>query len=254
MPKPEIRVFPNLYGLSLAAAARFEEFARQNAAGKGNFSVGLSGGSTPKVLYQILGSAAVAPRIPWPAIHLFQVDERCVPADHPESNFKMIREALLDHAPIPEGNFHRMPAEWPDLAKASAFYAEQLRRVLRPGPGEWPRLDLIFLGMGADGHTASLFPATLAVDERSLWVRENYVERLKTYRLTLTFPVLNSAREIIFLVSGAEKAESLREVLEGAPRPDKFPAQRIQPADGKVTWFADEAAARFLAGVRGDHR
>ncbi len=249
MSKPNIRVFSSLEELSWAALTRFEELIGLEAKEKKRFSVALSGGETPKVLYEILGSEAVSIRIPWHDIHLFQVDERCVRPDHPQSNYRMIREALLSRAPIPDPNFHRMPAEWPDRQRASSHYAEEIRRVLRPKEGELPRLDLVLLGMGADGHTASLFPGTPAVDEQVLWVRENYVEKLKMHRLTLTLPVLNAAAEIIFLVSGDEKAESLREVLEGPMHPEKYPAQRVQPVQGQVSWFVDEAAARLLSRV-----
>ncbi len=247
MPNPDIRVFKTLEELSRHAAARFEELARLQAGNKRIFSAGLSGGSTPKLLYQILASPTVSSRISWQDVHLFQVDERCVPPDHPESNYRMIGEALLSRAPIPEMNFHRMTAEWPDRHQACEHYAQELRQVLRPGAGEWPRFDLIFLGLGHDGHTASLFPGTAAIHERTLWVRENYIERHKVFRLTLTFPVLNAAEEIIVLVAGAEKAEVLREVLEGPPGSAKFPAQRIQPASGRLTWCVDEAAARLLS-------
>ncbi len=246
MPKPSIRVFPSLEKLSRAAATRFEELVHLKAIEQRTFSVGLSGGSTPNSLYEMLGGPAVRGPIPWGDIHLFQVDERCVPPDHPESNYRLIRKTLLDRVPIPEANFHRMPADWPDRDKACAHYADDLRRVLRPKEGEWPRLDLVFLGMGADGHTASLFPGTPAVNEQTLWVCENYVERLEMHRLTLTFPVLNAAAEAVFLVSGAEKSESLREVLRGPWRPEKYPAQRIQPVSGQLNWYVDERAAGLL--------
>ena len=150
MPKPEIRIFPNLEVLSWAAATRFEDLARINAVEMKMFSAALSGGSTPKRLYEILGSPTLAGRIRWQNVHLFQVDERCVPPDHPESNYRMIREALLDGGSLPEGNFHRMVADQPDLMQASREYAEQLARVLQPEEGEWPCLDLIFLGMGPE--------------------------------------------------------------------------------------------------------
>src|SRR5712692_4385113 len=160
MFRGNIRVFPSLQEASLSAAKRFEELALSSLAGQGIFSAALSGGSTPKALYETLASAQI--RIPWQGVHLFQVDERCVPPDHPQSNYRMIRETLLDHAPIPEGNFHRMPAEWPDHEQSCSRYAQELGRVLRPKQGAWPRFDLVFLGLGADGHTASLFPGTAA--------------------------------------------------------------------------------------------
>jgi 6-phosphogluconolactonase len=196
------------------------------------------------LLYQILASRTLLGRIRWKNIHLFQVDERCVPPDHPDSNYRMIREALLDNADIPVENFHRMRAEQPDLEQAARDYARELARVLQPQDGDRPRLDIVFLGMGPDGHTASLFPGTPALEEQSVWVRPNHVERLGMRRLTMTFPLLNTAAHVIFLVAGADKAEGLRMVLEGPP--GQLPAQRIQPLNGSLSWFVDEAAARKL--------
>lgn len=244
MPKPEVRVFPSLEELTQQAAARFEELARLRVAEGKIFSAALSGGSTPKRLYHLLATPQF--RISWEYVHLFQVDERCVPPDHPESNYRMIEEALLGHAPVPKANFHRLAAERPNREEAARLYAEQLAQVLQPEDNEWPRLDLVFLGMGADGHTASLFPGSPALEERALRVRANFVEKLRMHRLTLTFPVLNAAAQIIFLVSGAEKAETLRQVLEGPARPEEFPAQRIQPVNGHLSWYVDQAAAKFL--------
>ena len=245
MPKPKIRIFPDLEQLSWAAATRLEDLARLKAIEKKIFSVALSGGATPKRLYEILGSPIFAGRIRWQYVHLFQVDERCVPPDHPESNYRMIRRALLGSGSLPEGNFRRMGRDQRDLKQASREYAEELARVLQPKGGEWPRFDLVFLGMGPDGHTASLFPGTEALEEQVSWVVPNYVEKLKMHRLTLTFPVLNAAANAIFLVSGADKAELLRQVLEGPP--GQFPAQKIQPANGRLSWFLDEAAAQLLS-------
>lgn len=244
MSGPEIRVFPTLEELSREAAARFAERAREQRSGRAFFAAALSGGSTPHRLYEFLADPAWD--IPWERVHLFQVDERCVPPDHPESNYRMIREALLDRAPIPLENFHRLPADLPDPEEAAACYAEELARVLQPKEGEFPRLDLLLLGMGADGHTASLFPSTPALEERRLWVRPNFVPRLGACRVTLTFPVLNSAREVILLVSGGEKADSLRRVLEGSRLVEHYPVQRVQPASGRVSWFLDAAAAQLL--------
>src|SRR5207245_1359582 len=135
------------------------------------------------------------------------------PPDHPDSNYRMIRETLLENVALPAGNFHRMAAEQPNLAEAARRYAEEMARVLLPDPEKRPRLDLILLGMGPDGHTASLFPGTEALEEQALWVRPNYVEKLKAQRLTMTFPVLNAAAQVFFIVSGADKAEVLRQVL-----------------------------------------
>jgi 6-phosphogluconolactonase len=244
MTKPEIRIFDDLEHLSWAAAARFEELARIKAIEKKIFTAALSGGSTPKLLYEILGSPAFAGRVRWPNVHLFQVDERCVGPDEPESNYRLVRRAMLESLPLPEENFHRMAAERPDREQAARDYADDLARILQPAPGTFPRLDLVFLGMGPDGHTASLFPGSAAVDEQVAWVVPNYVGTLQAFRLTLTLPVLNAAAHVIFMVTGADKAATLREVLQGPP--ERFPAQRIQPARGLVSGFVDKDAAQLL--------
>jgi 6-phosphogluconolactonase len=172
------------------------------------------------------------------------VDERCVPPDDSQSNYRMICRALLVSTPLPHENFHRMAADRPDREQAARDYAEDLARVLAPTPGEAPRLDLIFLGMGPDGHTASLFPGSAALNDRTEWVAPNFAPALNSFRLTLTLPVLNAAAHVIFLVAGAEKAETLRQVLEGPE--GHFPAQLIQPARGRLSWFVDESAAGLL--------
>jgi 6-phosphogluconolactonase len=241
---PEIRIFEGLEPLSWAAATRLEEQARVKAIEKKPFSVALSGGSTPKLLYELLASPTFAGRVRWPNLHFFQVDERCVPPDDPQSNYRMIRQALLEPSPLPEENFHRMAAERPDRERAAREYAQELASVLRTAPGQWPRLDLVFLGMGPDGHTASLFPGSEALGEHTEWVTPNFAPKLNSFRLTLTLPVLNAAAHVIFLVAGGDKAETLREVLEG-PK-GQFPAQLIQPTKGRLSWFLDESAAAKL--------
>jgi len=241
---PEVRIFDDLEHLSWAAATRFEEQARVKVIEKKPFFVALSGGSTPKLLYELLGGPTFAGRVRWPNVHCFQVDERCVPPDDPQSNYRMIRQALLASTPLPAENFHRMAAERPDREQAAREYADEMARVLRPAPGEWPRLDLVFLGMGPDGHTASLFPGSAALEERTAWVVPNFAPQLDSFRLTLTLPVLNAAAHVIFLVAGADKAERLLQVLKGPER--RFPAQLIRPVQGRLSWFLDESAARLL--------
>ena len=241
---PEIRIFDGLEPLSWAAATRLEEQARVKAIEKKPLSVALSGGSTPKLLFELLSSPDFQGRMRWANLQLFQVDERCVPPDDPQSNYRMIRQALLEAVPLPKENFHRMAAERPDREQAAQEYAEEMARVLHPAPGEWPRLDLVFLGMGPDGHTASLFPGSPALEEHTAWVAPNFAPKLNSFRLTLTLPVLNAAAHVIFLVAGADKAETLRQVLEGPP--GQFPAQLIQPTNGKLSWFLDESAAHLL--------
>lgn len=208
------------------------------------FSVALSGGSTPKPLYELLGSSTFAGRIKWANVHFFQVDERCVPPDDAQSNYRMIRQTLLASAPLPAENFHRMAAERPDREQAARDYADEMARILRPAPDEWPRLDLVFLGMGSDGHTASLFPGSAALAEHTAWVVPNFAPKLNSFRLTLTLPVINAAAHVIFLVAGEDKAETLRDVLEGSEQ--RFPAQLIKPAHGRLSWFLDRGAAQLL--------
>jgi 6-phosphogluconolactonase len=251
MVKHDVKVFSSLEDMSWAGACAFEDLSRLKAIEGKTFSAALSGGLTPRLLYQILASRSLLGRILWKGIHLFQVDERCVPPDHPDSNYRMIREALLDSANVPGENFHRMQAERADLDQAARDYAHELQRVLQRQNGDWPRLDMVFLGMGPDGHTASLFPGTAALAEQTAWVRPNHIERLGLRRITMTFPALNAAAHVIFMVAGADKAEILRKVLEGPP--GELPAQRVQPLNGSLSWFLDEAAARNLSpATRGE--
>ncbi|MEJ2008138.1 MAG: 6-phosphogluconolactonase [Acidobacteriota bacterium] len=253
MSEAKIRIFPDLEELSRAAAVRFAELARQRAEQGKVFSAALSGGSTPRTFLGILASPEFSERIPWDNVHLFQVDERCVPPDDPQSNYRMIRSVFLRPVPGAADNFHRMKAEEEDREATSAEYAAEIERALAPAEGSMPRFDLVFLGLGSDGHTASLFPGSAALAVTDRWVCPNYVEKLKMHRLTLTYPVLNAAREIVFLVSGSGKAEILRQVLEGPRNPGKYPAQGIQPAEGTVTWYLDKSAAQLLRAGR-SHR
>jgi 6-phosphogluconolactonase len=248
MPQPDVRIYSSLEEMSRGAVRLFSERAERVLERKGIFFAALSGGTTPRRLYELLASPEV--RLPWDKIHLFQVDERAVPPDSPESNFGMIRAAFLSRTSFPEANFHRMKGEWPDREAAARDYAEELARLMRVKPGDWPRLDLIFLGMGADGHTASLFPGSPGLKERSRWVCPNYSARLKSDRLTLTLPVLNAAAGVVFMVAGGDKAETLRTVLKGSAGNEGLPASLVEPAGGSVTWLVDESAARVLDRAR----
>ncbi len=244
MSNREVRVFEDMEELSWAAATAFEQLSRIKTIDKKPFTVAASGGSTPKLLFELLANPGFQGRIRWSNLQLFQVDERCVPPDDPQSNYRMIRQSLLEAVSLPEDNFHRMKAELPDRDAAARAYSDELARVLHPAPGEFPRFDLIFLGMGPDGHTASLFPGSAGLDEREKWVIPNFAPSLKSNRLTLTFPVLNAAEHVIFLVAGEDKAETLREVLEGPT--GKFPSQLVAPTNGRVSWFLDRSAAHLL--------
>jgi len=244
--EPEIIVAPDLRDLSREAAARFQRLAADRIAAAGRFSVALSGGSTPRALYRLLGEPPFHEAIDWPRVHLFWGDERFVPTDHPESNYRLAQEAFISTVPIPAGNVHPMPTEGSDPNAAAARYEETLRRFFAPPEGEPPRFDLVLLGLGADGHTASLFPGSPALDEDGRLVVAAYVPKLDAWRLTLTPPVLRSARHVIFLVSGTDKASVLREVLEGTYDPHRLPAQLVRPQGGELTWLVDEAAASLL--------
>lgn len=246
MNEKNIQIFPALEELSRAAAVRFTELARERAQQGKVFSVALSGGSTPRTFLEILANPEFSQRIQWESVHLFQVDERCVPPDHLQSNYRMIRGSLLRPVPAAEENFHRMKAELEDRDSASAEYEAEIREILTPAEGSLPRFDLIFLGLGSDGHTASLFPGSAALAETSKWVCPNYVEKLQMHRLTLTYPILNAAGEVVFLVAGSGKGEILRQVVEGPRDPHRFPAQGIQPAEDAVNWYLDRAAAQLL--------
>jgi 6-phosphogluconolactonase len=251
MPSRSIEVLANPADLFHAAAEEFIRAARDAIGAQGRFTVALSGGSTPKALYSLLATNYAG--FAWNRIFLFFGDERHVPPTDADSNYRMVNESLLTKIAIPAENVFRVLAENPDAAAAATDYEAQLRRFfelppeLRPAdrPGEFPRFDLILLGMGPDGHTASLFPDTAALDEQSRLVVANWVAKFNTHRITFTFPVLNRAAEVMFMASGADKADMLRQVLEGKNTPP-FPSQRVQPSDGRLLWMLDEAAAAKL--------
>ena len=241
----EIRVYPDATGLARAAAEHFAARAEAAVASRGRFVVALSGGSTPRATYTLLTSPEFVARVDWPRVHVFWGDERCVPPDHPDSNYAMARETLLDHVPIPTENVHRVRGEI-DPERAADECERTLRVFLATEPGKTetpPRFDLILLGMGGDGHTASLFPGTAAIHEDRRWVLAHFVDTLSAWRVTLTPVVINAAAQVTFLVAGAGKAERLREVLTGPLRPDLLPSQIVRPADGHLLWLLDEAAA-----------
>ncbi len=238
----EIEIFPDPPALARAAAERFVELAVEAITARGQFSVGLSGGSTPRALLTLLATAEFARRVDWPNVHVFFGDERCVPPDHPDSNFRQARDLLLEKIHLPAENLHRMRGEI-EPEQAAAEYEQILRMFFEVENPAHPRFDLLLQGMGEDGHTASLFPGTRALYERSRWVLENYVPKLDMWRITLTTNAINAAAHVIFLVEGQNKAETLRAVIRGPHQPEKYPAQFIQPVNGELTWMIDEAAA-----------
>jgi 6-phosphogluconolactonase len=246
-----LNIYPNWFAdveaLSKAAAFAFVRWAGEAVAARGRFTVALSGGSTPKRLYELLAAEPSRSQIDWGRIEFFWGDERCVPPDHKDSNYRMAREAMLAHLPIPAEHIHRIQAERSDREAAARDYEAVLARVFGIGRGgEPPALDLILLGMGPDGHTASLFPHTKALEETQRWVVPNHVPQLNTDRLTLTRPILNRGRKVLFLVAGADKAERLAEVCAGPADPKRLPAQSIRPPQGELIWFVESAAAARL--------
>jgi 6-phosphogluconolactonase len=240
---PDVRVFDDAEAVARAAAARFAELAAESIAARGAFSVALAGGTTPRRVYELLAGEEWRGRVEWEKVHVFFGDERCVPADHADSNYRMANETLLSRVPLPVENVHRMEGRG-DAAANASLYEDELRAFFAESGR--PRFDLLLLGMGDDGHTLSLFPHTAALGETSLWVAANYVEKLGAWRVTLTAPAANSARHVIFLVTGAGKAERLREVLLGQSDPERLPSRLIRPADGRLEWMVDEAAAGEL--------
>lgn len=238
-----IRIFDEIETLSQAAAEMFADVANRAIISHGRCSVALSGGHTPHRLYEILADAPIRDRIQWQAIHVFWGDERCVPPDDPRSNAQMARQVLLNHVPIPADHIHPIQGDLP-AALAAFNYETELRDFFRD---QLPIFDLILLGLGDNAHTASLFPHTPVLDEKDRWVDEVYVADQHMYRVTLTAPLINQAKEVIFLVSGAEKATALQGVLEGTYHPHDLPAQLIRPNGAHPIWLADKAACHKLA-------
>ncbi len=240
-----VRVFDDAEAIARAAVETFARLAHEAIEERGTFSVALSGGTTPRRVYELLASDEQRERVQWPKVHVFFGDERAVPPDHAESNYRMASEALLSRVPIPSENVHRIEGLG-DAAANASDYESVMRGFF--GDTEWPRFDLVFLGMGDDGHTASLFPETTALEESRVWVASNWVEKLGVWRITLTAPAINAARRVLFLITGASKAERLREVLNGARDPKRLPSQIIRPRDGALEWYVDRAAASKLEG------
>jgi len=248
--KPQIRIVEDGEAIARDAAIEFARLARDAVIDHGFFAVALSGGSTPRRLYEMIAErAAGRAGVPWETVHFFFGDERMVPPDHRDSNYGMARTALLSQIPLPESNVHRIAGEAPHAEVAAQEYELDLRAFFathRALVGPFPRFDLVLLGLGADGHTASLFPGSTAVWEQQRWVTSAFVEKLGAHRVTLTPPVLNGAAHVLFLVAGEEKAETVEEVLLGEFDPGRLPSQIVRPKEGHVTWLIDEAAARRL--------
>jgi 6-phosphogluconolactonase len=246
-------VEPDAASLARRAAQYFVELAEESVAARGKARIAISGGSTPRAAFELLAdpSQPWRARMPWNDLELYWVDERCVPPDHPESNFRMTREALLDHVPLRPEQIHRMEGELEPEA-AAARYESELRNTFRLEGAESPRFDLIALGMGGDGHTASLFPHTDALHEMGRLVTANHVPQKDTWRITLTWPVINHARSVFFLIGGASKAAVLHEVFTGERDPERLPSQLIWPSGGILTLILDKDAAALLPATDGE--
>ena len=253
MPQPLkiiYRVAPDAQSLAQLAAQHFAEQAERAIAARGQARIAISGGTTPKAAFQLLADPTQPwrERMPWSKLDLWWVDERCVPPDHPDSNYRMTREAMLDHVPLSPTQIHRIEGELSPEA-AAARYESELRTGFRPESdigGAEPRFDIVQLGMGPDGHTASLFPHTQALYELSRLAVANRVEAKDAWRVTLTSPVINRASHVFFLIAGADKAQVLKEVFAGPRDPERLPSQMIKPAGGILTLLLDRAAAALL--------
>jgi 6-phosphogluconolactonase len=239
--KLEIKVVPDAKAVAAEAAERVAAAAERAVAERGRFSIALSGGSTPKALYALLAAEPYRSRIDWSKVHILFGDERAVPPDHKDSNFKMADEALLSKVPIPKAQVYRMKGELGDKAdQAAKEYGLMLKAEFPDG------LDVVLLGMGGDGHTASIFPGTMAVKEKEHRVVGYFADNSstgKSWRITMTAPFINEAREILVLLAGADKATRLKEVLEGPEDPNRLPIQLIKPTQGKIVWIMDVGAA-----------
>jgi 6-phosphogluconolactonase len=251
-----LAVLPDRQRLIEATAEHVVELASQAIGENGMFTVALSGGSTPRPLYTLLAKKPFIKRIDWSRVHLFWGDERCVPPDDPQSNYRMVRETLLAALAVPPEHIHRIQGE-EEPESAAARYEQVLQTFFGSiGKNHPPRatFDLVLLGMGDDGHTASLFPGSPAVTEERRWVLPQYVEAVSMWRITLTPAAINAAKNTLFMVSGSGKAEALRAVLEGPLQAEVLPAQAIHPVNGRLLWLADEAAASRLKDAQGADR
>ncbi len=240
--EPQVRIFASPQDLFRAAAEQFYDRGSRAISEHGRFSVALSGGSTPRGLHEEI-VRNFSSRLPWDKVFFFWGDERHVPPDDPESNYRMANETLLGKLHVPADHIFRIPAEMQDAGESAAAYERTLRGFFR-APNVFPRFDFVLLGMGPDGHTASLFPGTTALDEQEHWVVANWVEKLNTFRITMTYPVLNHAACVMFLVSGVEKAQMLKEALRNPNA--NLPCQRVRPFEGQLLWFLDQGAGGKL--------
>jgi len=245
-----LEIYADASALCEAAANRVMDLAEDAITDQGEFHIALAGGSTPRMLYSLLALSPYKEAIDWQQFHVYFSDERCVAPDHDDSNFKMASDSLLSHIPIPQANIHRIPAELDDHDVAAQQYAETLTHHI-PCVYELPMFDLILLGIGPDGHIASLFPGTPALDENNRLTAAVYVEKFDSWRISLTYPVINNANHIIIFASGEGKADIVQSILGDRPNNNRsdnatlFPVQRIQPR-AEMTWFIDADAAKYI--------
>jgi 6-phosphogluconolactonase len=248
----DIRILTNLEAIAKRAAQEFVQAATSAVSERGSFSVALAGGSTPKALYSLLvGDAGLRAQLPWDKMCLYFGDERNVGPDHADSNFRMASETLISKSSLKPAQVTRIKGEYKDTEKAAREYEQALRASFKLADGQFPGFDLVLLGMGNEGHTLSLFPGTKALHETKRIVVRNWIGKLYTERITLTAPAVNQAAQVIFMVTGADKALALKGVLEGPCEPEQLPAQMIQPQKGKLLWLVDSTAGGMLTtGIR----
>lgn len=245
---PEIQILPGATAIAALAAGELIRIATGAVRAAGRFTVALAGGSTPKSLYNLLVTdPKLRSAVPWDKMQVFFGDERHVGPDHQDSNYKMAWEAMLSKAPFKPEQISRIKGEYEDTDKAAREYEQEIRKIFRLKDGEFPRLDLILLGMGNEGHTLSLFPGTKALHETTRIVTRNWVGKLFTERITLTVPAANNAANVIFMVAGPDKALALKGVLEGPHEPEQLPSQMIRPVNGTLLWLVDTAAGSLLS-------
>lgn len=244
--RQEILVCPDAQSVALEAAATFVRLAAEAIRERDRFTVALSGGSTPRSLFEILATPQWQKQVDWKNIHLFWGDERYVPDAYPENNFRMALETLLSRVPVPPVNVHRIKTELSQAEAAAASYQAEIAHFFGTRPGQFPSFDLVFLGMGTNAHTASLFPHSQALHESSRLVVADFVQEVGMWRITMTARLLNAAKNVIFLLSGADKASVLRDVLFGDHDPERKPVQLIHPTNGTLVWLIDSASAAEL--------
>jgi 6-phosphogluconolactonase len=249
----ELRVYGDAEQLARAAAELFVTAASEAISARGRFRVALSGGSTPRRVYELLATTPFSSRIDWDHVDVFWGDERYVPPDDLDSNYRMTAEALLSHVPVPLANIHRVPTEISPPSAAAGAYEDTIRKSFLGDSNSVPQFDLVYLGLGTNGHTASLFPHSPTLQETSRLVLADFVPEVNTWRISMTAPLLNRGRTVAFVTEGQQKAQVLRDVLLGPRDPERLPAQLIAP-EGKLLWMVDDAAAALVSTTDRERR